>query len=154
MALHVAGVLRSERRRGADLAAELGSERARQLRYGDVNPATGFVRFEAFQARLLLELKRARRYRYPLAAGLVAVNPGNLAPAERAPLHAHVAECVREVVRDVDLPVHYADGRFLVFLPYTDATGGEPALPQLAELAADLLDIPLVIARGQRQGRG
>jgi PleD family two-component response regulator len=29
------------------------------------------------------------------------------------------------VIRDIDLPVDYADGRFLVFLPYTDLAGAE-----------------------------
>ncbi len=131
--LRAAALLRVERRRAAVLAADLETERARPLRFGEVDPATGFPSFDRFHALLLLELKRAKRYGYPLAACLVAVDldPGTkLAPA----LHAQVARTLRAMIRDIDMPVDYADGKFLVLLPYTDLTGAEK-LGQRLELA-------------------
>lgn len=108
--------LRRERSRAVGLAAELAAERARLLRFGEVDPSTGFHHFEFFKRLLVIELKRAKRYGYSLAACLVAVEQGT--PAD-------VARALRAVIRDIDLPVDYADGRYLVFLPYTDLAGAE-----------------------------
>jgi PleD family two-component response regulator len=126
-ALRAALLLRSARRRIFTLEEQLATERSRLARFGDVDPDTGFHQFEFFQKLLVIELKRARRYGYPLAACLVAIDE-RTPPAPqglRRLTHARVARVLRGVIRDIDLPVDYADGRFLVFLPYTDLAGAE-----------------------------
>jgi diguanylate cyclase (GGDEF)-like protein len=127
-ALRVAAALHGERRRSVRLEADLAMERTRLLRHGEADPTTGFPHFEFFKKLLLLELKRARRYGYSLAACLVAMDTSKLdgvsAAAQKA-IHGDVARRLRSVIRDIDLPVDYADGKFLVFLPYTDLAGAK-----------------------------
>lgn len=113
--LRTATLLRGARRRAAEAEAALATERAR---FGEVDPATGFYPFELFKKLLVMEMKRARRYAYPLAACLVAID----GPAGDE-VAAEVARALRPAIRDIDLPVDYAGGRFLVFLPYTDLAG-------------------------------
>ena len=126
--LRVAAALQGERRRAVRLEAELSAERARLLRHGEADPTTGFPHFEFFKKLLVMELKRARRYGYSLAACLVAMDAARLdgisAAAQRA-IYADIARRLRSVIRDIDLPVDYADGKFLVFLPYTDLQGAK-----------------------------
>lgn len=135
-ALKAGAALRAERRHAVALESELAAERAKLLRFGEVDPATGFQHFDFFKRLLVTELKRARRYGYSLAACLVALDEGTLAEvssAGRRTLHAQVARELRAVIRDIDLPVDYADGRFLVFLPYTDLVGAERVGRRLEE---------------------
>jgi PleD family two-component response regulator len=126
--LRAAGAARAERQRRLDVERELADERARLFKHGEADPRTGFYHFEFFKRVLVIELKRARRFGYSLAAALVALDEAALAglPAGgRGELAAQVARALRAVVRDIDLPVDYADGHFLVFLPYTDLAGAE-----------------------------
>jgi diguanylate cyclase (GGDEF)-like protein len=123
--LRSAILLRGERRRSSILSADLETERARPLRLGEVDPATGFHHFDFFKTLLTLELKRAKRYGYSLAACLVAIDKAAAASAKSSGLHTQVARALRSVIRDIDMPVDYADGKFLVFLPYTDLAGAE-----------------------------
>ena len=126
--LRVAAALQGERRRAVRFEAELASERARLLRHGEADPATGFPHFEFFKKLLVIELKRARRYGYSLAACLVSMDAPGLngvsASAQKA-IQADIARRLRKGIRDIDLPVDYADGKFLIFLPYTDLAGAE-----------------------------
>jgi two-component system cell cycle response regulator len=73
---------------------------------------------------VLMEVKRARRYRYPLGVALVAIDgwrdvASPLAPGGRAQLLGEVLALVARSLRDVDLPVLHADERFLVLMPHT-----------------------------------
>ncbi len=124
-ALRSATLLRAARRRAAELEERLSSERGR---FGEADPTTGFYPFETFRKLLELELKRARRYKYPLAACLVAIDGG----AGRE-LHDDVARVLRPAMRDIDLPVDYAGGRFLAFLPHTDLPGADRVGRRLEE---------------------
>ena len=47
-------------------------------------------------------------------------------------LRTRVASALVSCVRDIDLPVDFADDRFLVFLPYTDLAGAERAGRRIA----------------------
>jgi len=115
------------------IAAVEGTEsvlRERLLRYGESDQITGFQHFDFFKRYLVTELKRARRYEYPIAACLVAIDPWDDAepepPQELArKLRTRVASAVSACVRDIDVPVDVADDRFLMFLPYTDLQGAE-----------------------------
>ena len=136
-AMRAATRLRTERKRSIHLEAELASERARLLRYGDADPRTGFPHFEFFKKLLELELKRSRRYGYSLAVCLVAIDENTiemLSRVGRSNVHALVARRMKTVIRDIDMPVDYADGHFLVFLPYTDLAGARRVGQRVLEI--------------------
>lgn len=95
-----------------------------------INTRTGFYQFEFIKDLLIVEVRRAKRYGYPLALLLVgldeltslnAVNQPNL-PRE---ITAGLAIAIAKSIRDIDLPIHFADDRILVLLPHTDRTGAE-----------------------------
>lgn len=136
--MHAAGALQGERRAIRALQATAESLRERLLRYGQADAVTGFQHFDFFQQQLVMELKRARRYRYPLAVCLVASDPWGKdqePPAETArTLRTRVAAAISASIRDIDLPVDFAADRFLVLLPYTDIDGAEQVGRRVAEV--------------------
>lgn len=137
--LRAATALRGERRRAVRLESDLARERARLLRYGESDPRTGFPHFEFFKKLLELELKRSRRYGYSLAVCLVCVDEPPLEALSRVArgnVYVAVARRLRGVIRDIDLPVDYADGHFLVFLPYTDLAGARRVGQRVVEIVA------------------
>jgi diguanylate cyclase (GGDEF)-like protein len=86
---------------------------------------SGLLHIDLFKTLLPLEIRRARRHGYPIAICVVSLDPlPNL--RHISPELAHACEpLLRGAVRDVDLAVRYGEGRFLVFLPHTDARGAE-----------------------------
>jgi len=124
--LYAATELHTERQR---VQAVRGTEqllRERLQRYGQADAATGFQHFDFFKQVLVMEMKRAKRYGYSLAACLVAIDPSDSpGPSEVAlrTLRTRVASAISAAIRDIDLPVDVADDRMLVFLPYTDVDG-------------------------------
>ena len=89
---------------------------------GDVDLRTRFFQFEFFKKLLAIEIKRARRYRYPLSlvlVGLDAEGNGEDGPSMRRGL----TEAVRSAIRDIDIPVTFSQGSLLVVMPHTDKKG-------------------------------
>lgn len=87
---------------------------------------TGFQHFDFFERVLIMEIKRAKRFGYSLATALVSFDEavdGHMSADARSALRERVAKAIRANIRDIDLPVDYADGRILLFLPYTDLEG-------------------------------
>jgi PleD family two-component response regulator len=83
----------------------------------------GLLHADVFKTLLPLEIRRARRHNYPIAICVVQLDPlPNAVPITPALVNA-TEPFLRSAVRDVDLAVRYGEGRFLVFLPHTDATG-------------------------------
>ena len=113
-----------------------------QLREVGSEPSTsGFHSLEFFQRVLIMEIKRAKRFGYSLASALIGFEGPKLAEQlseasslriERK-LRERVASAVRANIRDIDLPVDYADGRTLLFLPYTDLDGAHEVGRRVAE---------------------
>jgi diguanylate cyclase (GGDEF)-like protein len=104
--------------------------RDRLQQYGDADQTTGFQHIDFFKSFLAMEIKRARRYDYSLAACLIAIDPWAEDVPEPPPealrqLRAQVAGAITSAMRDIDLPVDLAEDRFLAFLPYTDIDGAE-----------------------------
>ncbi len=86
---------------------------------------------------LLVEVKRSRRYRYPIALALVAVDRWKEAAAPldqraRAALLADLLGVLSGAVRDIDLALPYSENRFLVLMPHTRAEGGLEVSARLA----------------------
>lgn len=107
-----------------------GSEellRERLQRFGQSDLATGFFHIEFFEHVLLMELKRARRYGYTLAACLVALDAWRDPDPPPAPvrrrLRTQVAGTITRIVRDIDMAVDLTEDRMLVFLPFTNLDG-------------------------------
>jgi diguanylate cyclase (GGDEF)-like protein len=95
-----------------------------------INSRTGFYQFEFIKDLLVVEVRRAKRYSYPLAIMLVgldaipALHELNRPNLQRE-ITAGLAVAIAKSIRDIDIPIHFADDRILVFLPHTDLAGAE-----------------------------
>ena len=122
--LAAARAVHLERQRAANA---VGSEAVLRARFDQLSrPQTHSLQpFELFQRVLELELKRARRYQYPLAVGLFAIEiPPPPPPAGvRGTLRTRCGNAIIRTIRDIDLATELDHERFLVLLPYTDLTG-------------------------------
>jgi two-component system cell cycle response regulator len=84
----------------------------------------------AFLKRLLfVEVRRSRRYAYPLSLALLEVDgwralAAQLAPEARTALLADLLRLVTHSLRDIDLAVPLTGERLVVLLPHTRAEGG------------------------------
>jgi len=97
------------------------------------DPRTGFYTFGYFKEALYVEVKRARRYHYPLAVILAAYDRDTLSQAETAmagsvsglldELYGGLALAVRRSIRDTDIPVSYTENNILILTPHTDLDG-------------------------------
>lgn len=91
----------------------------------------------AFLKKLLfVEVRRSRRYGYPLSLALVEVDgwqaiAAKTPPAERTALLAELLRLVTGSVRDIDLAVPLAGEKLVVLLPHTRAEGGLRAARRL-----------------------
>jgi len=90
--------------------------------------AAGIYDYEFFKKLLLMEIKRSRRYRYPVSLALVAVDrwkevSGRMAGRARAALLGELLALDAGTVRDIDLPLLYNEERLLVFMPHTSGRG-------------------------------
>lgn len=98
--------------------------RSRLEQITDSEPG-GLQPFELFQRVLELELKRAKRYQYPLSVALFAVEIAAPPPPAgvRGILRARAGNALIQTIRDIDIATELDHERFLVLLPYTDLTG-------------------------------
>ncbi|MBK7864124.1 MAG: response regulator [Archangiaceae bacterium] len=98
-----------------------------------------------FKKFLGLEVKRSKRYQYPLAFLMVALDAlterlassADPEPA-RATIRAECVGAVGQLLRDIDLCVPFADDRLLVFLPHTARDGAQVVAARLVERLSKL----------------
>ncbi|HUL60084.1 MAG TPA: diguanylate cyclase [Anaeromyxobacteraceae bacterium] len=90
---------------------------------------TGLANLRAFRSRIEDEVKRARRYRTPLAC--VMADMDNLKPINDQLGHAAgdraiaaIAAVIREELRETDFGARYGGDEFVVLLPHTTAEEG------------------------------
>jgi PleD family two-component response regulator len=116
--------LHAERRIAQNARGAEAVLRAKVEELSDPEPR-GLQPIETFQRVLELELKRARRFEYPLSVALFAVDvPPPPPPAGiRGILRARAGNALIHTIRDIDLATQLDHERFLVLLPYTDLTG-------------------------------
>jgi diguanylate cyclase (GGDEF)-like protein len=93
-----------------------------------IDPDTHFYRFDLFKHVMLLEVKRAQRYGYPLSIVLIAFDnfqkvSGWLQPDSRRALFAALRKAVIDAIRDIDIPLLFAEDKVLVVLPHTPLEG-------------------------------
>jgi two-component system, cell cycle response regulator len=84
--------------------------------------------FEFFKAFLSVEIKRARRYGFPLSVMLTSLDRmGEIEKVHGQRVLRHLlgglARAIRRSVRDIDIPVTLRDDTILVLMPHTDAEG-------------------------------
>ena len=85
----------------------------------------------AFLKRFLpLEVKRSKRYQYPVAVVLVGLDEmekrlveSSSPEFQRAAIRSEAMAGIFKVVRDIDLAVPFADDKYLVLLPHTPRDG-------------------------------
>ena len=118
LALYAASVARQLRQKGPLVDASPGE--LTQDDKGRPNPHV-----DLFKTLLPLEIRRARRHGYPIAICVVSLDPLPDARHVSPDIAAACMPLLRRAVRDVDLLVRYGEGRFLVFLPHTDARGAD-----------------------------
>lgn len=126
------------RKRGDSPAAAASGERPGPSGSGD---------FEFFKKLLLMEVKRSRRYKYPVSFLLVALDHFSeravtLPQAERTAALAEAYGTVMRCIRDIDLSVPFGDERFLVFLPHTPREGALIVAGRLRERLSKLKALP------------
>jgi PleD family two-component response regulator len=99
--------------------------------------------FQSFRTLLLREVKRSRRFRYPVSLVVVGLDGyGNsVAPEESARLLALADDALERLVgalREVDLVAPYRLASWVAFLPHTPVTGAQEVAARLQESLAGL----------------
>jgi len=122
--LLAAARLHTERRLAQNARGAEAVLRAKLEEISDPDPR-GLQPIEVFQRVIELELKRARRFEYPLSVALFAVDvPPPPPPAGiRGILRARAGNALIHTIRDIDIATQLDQERFLVLLPYTDLAG-------------------------------
>ena len=103
--------------------------------------------FDFLKRLLLMEVKRSRRYRYPISLLLVEVDRFtehtlSLTPQARTALLAEALGLLTAGVRDIDVVVPFADSRFVAFLPHTPRSGARVVAERLRERMPSLKALP------------
>lgn len=134
--LYAATILCQRNHRIQALRSAEDRMRERLQEAGHSGSVPGFHHFEFFRRILVLEIKRAKRYGYGIAVCVVAPDPySEPEPSEalRSELSEKLAAAVSASIRDIDMPVDYAEDRMLLFLPYTDAPGAREVGERVAQ---------------------
>lgn len=84
--------------------------------------------FEFFKKLLLMEVKRSRRYRYPISLLLLELDGAEqvftgVDPDTRTRVSAEGLALIASNIRDIDLAVPISAGRYVIFLPHTGRDG-------------------------------
>lgn len=105
---------------------------------GIVDPRSNFYTFAHFKDVLFIEVKRARRYGFPLALALIAFDPETVQGGEslKEQLMSGLAIAIRRSLRDTDYPVQQAPDRVLVLMPHTDLAGSLIVARRICERVA------------------
>ena len=105
---------------------------------GILDPTTNFYTFAHFKEVLFVEVKRARRYGFPLALALIAFDPvdGRMDDELQGQLMSGLALAIRRSLRDTDYPVQYSNDRVLLLMPHTDLAGSLIVARRITERVA------------------
>ena len=124
--LYAAGQLALNKKTMQSMLSTEERLRDRLHQAGHSGQITGFQHFDFFKKLLVLEIKRSKRFGYPIAVCVVGVDPLDDLEASqqtRNSLNKKVAAAIKTSIRDIDMPVDYATDRMLLFLPHTDNEG-------------------------------
>lgn len=110
--------------------------------------------FEFLKRLLLMEVKRSRRYRYPIALVLLeldhlAERTAHLGSAQRTTLLAEMLGLLSGGVRDIDVIVPATEGRFVAFFPHTPKAGALVVAERMRQRVKTLARLPnLTVSMG------
>jgi diguanylate cyclase (GGDEF)-like protein len=106
---------------------------------------------EFLKRLLFMELKRSRRYRYPIS--LLLLEPDRFAErtasrtqAERTSALAEMLGRLTQSLREIDVAVPFAQGRFIVFLPHTPYLGARIVAERLLQRVKEVESVPELTA--------
>ncbi|MDY7230444.1 response regulator [Hyalangium rubrum] len=127
-------------------ASEDSAASEAEVRKGRLD-APGSPDFEFLKRLLLMEVKRSRRYRYPIALVLLELDhlterTASLSTTQRTAMLAEMLGLLSGGVRDIDVIVPTADGRFVAFLPHTPRTGALVVAERLRMRVKTLAPLP------------
>ncbi len=100
-----------------------------------LDPLTHFYTFSHFKEVLFVEVKRSKRYGFPLSLALVAFDalPERVSPALRDRLFGGLALAIRRSLRDTDYPVQHDPERVLLLMPHTELHGAVVVSQRICE---------------------
>lgn len=132
--------LKALKAKNAAVKREPSEPRSPSARPGEgiLDPLTQFYTFAHFKEVLFIEVKRARRYGFPLSIALLAFDPLNveMTPQLRSQLMAGLALAIRRSLRDTDYPVQYSADRVMLLMPHTDLPGSLVVSRRIVERVA------------------
>ena len=107
--------------------------------------------FEFFKKYLLMEVKRSRRYKYPVSFLLVGLdrfenNVRDLDAEKRTAAQGEALSILTRGIRDIDLAVPFSEGRYLVFLPHTPRSGALVVAARGRERLSKMTSLPGITA--------
>ncbi|WP_224243648.1 diguanylate cyclase [Hyalangium gracile] len=107
----------------------------------------GSADFDFLKRLLLMEVKRSRRYRYPIALLLLELDRLNertaqLGSSQRTTLLAETLGLISGGVRDIDVIVPTTEGKFVAFLPHTPKVGALVVAERLRQRVKSLSRLP------------
>jgi diguanylate cyclase (GGDEF)-like protein len=93
-----------------------------------------------------MEVKRSRRYRYPISFLILepdrfAERLATLSPMQLTSTMAEVLGKLAEALRDIDLAVPFAEGRFVIFLPHTPYEGAMVVAERLLQRVKEVQSV-------------
>lgn len=109
---------------------------------GILDLTTNFYTFAHFKEVLFIEVKRARRYGFPLALAIMGFDPvkpdgaAELDEELQTQLMSGLALSIRRSLRDTDYPVQYSADRVLLLMPHTDLAGSLIVARRICERVA------------------
>ena len=139
------------------LAARLTGARrqlAEQTRVAAPRAASGAHDLTFLKRLLFVEVKRSRRYGFPLSLALVSVDhwevlSEQLGPRARTTLLGELTGVVAAAVRDIDVSVPFSDDRLVVVMPHTAGSGGLQVARRIcARIRERSSSIPLTVSVG------
>lgn len=139
------------------LAARLTLARrqlAEQARVAAPRAASGEHDLAFLKRLLFVEVKRSRRYGYPISLALVSVDrwaelSEQLGARVRTALLGELTGVVATVVRDIDVSVPFSDDRLVVLMPHTATGGGLQVARRIcARVRERSSTIPLTVSVG------
>lgn len=114
-------------------------------RFGLEGPAS--PDFDFLKRLLLMEVKRSRRYRYPIALLLMELDhlserTAQLGSSQRTTLMAEMLGLLSGGVRDIDVIVPTTEGRFVAFFPHTPRVGAMVVAERMRQRVRTLARLP------------
>ncbi|KFE72411.1 Response regulator/GGDEF domain protein [Hyalangium minutum] len=121
------------------------SDDAAARRFGLEGPSS--PDFDFLKRLLLMEVKRSRRYRYPIALLLMELDhlserTAQLGSSQRTTLLAEMLGLLSGGVRDIDVIVPTTEGRFVAFFPHTPRVGAMVVAERMRQRVRTLARLP------------